>query len=165
METTKIIYDSESMLANLDRVMRQLRRRPRKTNHAARGTYRLLRTISASSGISTRELAELMGIRRASLNEKLMQLENDGMIRRERDSKDQRVHVVHMEAAGVDYLSNSQEARLKMQDAIKSILTLEETQELAILAGKLAAGLEQINKVYEGEAERDSEESGEANGR
>lgn len=133
------------MLANLDRAIRQLRRKPQGTKHAGRGTYRLLRAISESPGTSTRELAEEMDIRRASLNERLMRLENEGMIKRDRDLDDQRVYVVNLEPAGIEHLDRIQEIRSKMSDSIGTILSSEEIKELDYLAGKLAAGLEQID--------------------
>jgi len=140
------IKDTDNMLANLDRVMRQLRRRPKGTRHGARGTYRLLKKVSLKPGISTKELADTMDIRRASLNEKLVILENEGMIRRERDSKDQRIHVVYLEPEGKNHLIEIKELIGRKKDSITSILTLEEIRKLEFLTDKLASGLEKINE-------------------
>lgn len=142
----KSINEPDNMLSNLYRVMRQLRRRPQGTKHADRGTYWLLRTIAKFPDISTRELAEKMDIRQASLNERLVRLESEGLIRRDRDSKDQRVFVVNLEQIGRDHLLVSQEIRSKMNESISKILTAEEIRDLTSLAEKLAIGLEEINE-------------------
>lgn len=150
-------HDSDSMLANLDKVMRQLRRRPQGTRHGARGTYRLLKIISETPGISTRELADKLDIRRASLNEKLVKLENENMIKRERDLDDQRVYVVFLEESGTDYLSQIQEIRSKKHDSINKILSLDEIQQLAYLAGKIADGLEELHTENENKTDDETD--------
>ena len=61
--------NQENMLGNMDRVMRQLRRRPEGRRYGGRWTYRILRLLSETPGLSTRQLAEIMDIRPASLNE------------------------------------------------------------------------------------------------
>lgn len=157
IEEGKSEHDSDSMLANLDKVMRQLRRRPQGTRHGGRGTYRLLKVVSEMPGISTRELADKLDIRRASLNEKLVALENESMIKRDRDPDDQRVYVVYLEKSGIDYLDQIQEMRSKKHDAINTILSLEEIQQLAYLAGKIADGFEAIYMENETDNKRDNQ--------
>lgn len=154
MTNIKNKYEPDYMLANLDRVMRQLRRRPKGLSHSARGTYRLLRKISELPGLSTRELAQLMDIRQASLNEKLVRLEKEEMIKRVRDKKDKRIHLVYILPTGMDYLKRSREIPTRINDAIKTIFTSAEIQEFTSLAGKLAAGLEEIASESEIENEK-----------
>ena len=156
----KINSNEDSMLTNLDRVMRQLRRRPKGSNHIGRGTYRLLKTISEFPGISTRDLSEALEIRQASLNEKLMKLENEEMIKREKDLKDGRIRIVYLEPSGKEHLKRSQEYKSKINDSIATILTLEEIQIMSSLAKKLAIGLEAINIELENESELNHEKGG-----
>lgn len=152
--------NEDSMLANLDRVMRQLRRRPKGSNHVGRGTYRLLKTISEFPGISTRDLSEALEIRQASLNEKLMKLENEGLIKREKDIQDGRIRVVYLEVSGVEHLKRSQEYKSKINDSIATILNVEEIQIMSSLAKKLAIGLEAINIEVENHIELNQEKGG-----
>ncbi|NLY37458.1 MAG: MarR family transcriptional regulator [Tissierellia bacterium] len=158
IEITKNITESDKMLANLDRVMRQLRRRPQGTGHTNRGTYRLLRIIAESPGISTKELSEVLDIRRASLNEKLLSLEIEGMISRDRDLKDQRVYVVNLEKVAMDYLAKGKEIRSKIHDSISEILSPEEIGQLESLAGKLADGLELVDTGGEADGKSETQE-------
>ena len=153
MKNEKNQYDPESMLANMDRVMRQLRRRPTSSHHGGRGSYRLLKTIYEKPGVSTKELSELMDIRRASLNEKLVRFESKGIIKRERDEKDQRIQVVYLENSGLSYLDKVKEIRAKKNESISSVLTKEEIHELARLSDKLASGLEALYMKNEIEKE------------
>ncbi|HHU13108.1 MAG TPA: MarR family transcriptional regulator [Clostridiaceae bacterium] len=137
--------NQENMLGNMDRVMRQLRRRPEGRRHGGRGTYRILRLLSETPGLSTRQLAEIMDIRPASLNERLASLEQDKMIRRERDPNDQRVFLIYLEPPGRDLLDDAKRQRQTMYAAIEKILTSEEVREMSRLADKLANGLETLN--------------------
>lgn len=157
MKNKKNINNPESMLANMDRVMRQLRRRPAGSHHAGRGSYRLLKIISEQPGLSTKKLSEMMDIRRASLNEKLIRFEDKGIIKRERDSKDQRVQVIYIEKRGLEYLDRIQKVRSKKNDAITTVLTGDEIEELARLSGKLADGLEEIHTSIVSDYKKDKE--------
>lgn len=147
------LKEQETMLANLDRVMRQLRRRPQGRAHGGRGTYRILRHLAESPGLSTRQLAERMDIRPASLNERLGSLESEGLIRRQRDPRDQRVHVLELEPAGARRLEEAKVQRQAMEEAIDTILTAAEIRQLARLADKLAQGLERLGPVRDGAAD------------
>lgn len=160
MDKNYKISDSENMLGNLDKVMRQLRRMPVGSHRTSRGTYRLLKKVFESPGISTRELAELMDIRRASLNEKLLRLENEGMIMRNKDSKDQRVQLVHLEKTAIEHMENIKKTRFQKSEIITQILTDQEIHELGILADKLAKGLEKYNIEHK-ETDLNQKEEGE----
>lgn len=134
----------ETMLASLDRVMRLLRRRPAGSHHLGRGVFRLLRTIKEQGEAPTRDLAGLLDVRSASLNEKLISLEERGMIRRVRDPKDQRVFLVKLLPQGETYLEDLKKERRALNRSIAHILSPEEAKELIRLTGKLADGLEQM---------------------
>lgn len=129
------------LITDLDRVMRLLRRRPLGGSHAGRGTHRLLRLIAEQPGLSTRELAQRMEIRPASLNEKMSQLENAGFIRRFRDPRDQRIFLVDLAPAGADQLKATQAQRASLNQTIREILTAEEILLMSHLARRLGEGL------------------------
>ncbi len=133
---------NEAMLASLDRVMRLLRRRPAGRQHLGRGTYRLLLMIQKNNLISTRELAHLLGIRPSSLNERLTSLEEKEIIARRRDPKDLRVFLVELLPAGEIYLEKVRTERNQFNEAVGTILTKAEAEQLMQLAEKLADGIE-----------------------
>ena len=161
MKEINKMNNSEVMLGNLDKVMRQLRRMPIGTHKTSRGTYRLLKKVLDTPGISTRELAELMDIRRASLNEKLLRLENEGMILRNKDSKDQRIQLVHLKESALEHMEKIKETRLEKSIAISDILSEQEIQDLSHLANKLAKGLEIFNTENKQDDLTKEEEKGE----
>ena len=78
-------------------------------------------------------------------------------IKDEHDSDDQRVYVVYLEKSGIDYLDQIKEMRSKKHDIISTILSLDEIQQLAYLAGKIADGLETIYEENETEDKRDNQ--------
>lgn len=133
------------MLASLDRVMRLLRRRPAKHTNLGRGVYRLLSIIQKQEAISTRELASQLEIRPSSLNEKLIRLEADHIISRERDNRDQRVFLVKLLPTGEDHLQCIQAERKQFNESVSHILTEDEMCHLIELSNKLADGIEALN--------------------
>lgn len=142
----------EAMLNSIDRVMRLLRRRPQDKQHLGRGVYRLLRRINENDGITTRELAESLGMRTSSLNERLSRLEQENIISRERDSKDQRIFIVKLNEGGVALLNELNEERRQMNSFIGKILTDEEIETMTKLAIKLGDGLTLVTEQEKGDA-------------
>ena len=139
---------NEDLLAALDRLMRQLRRRPAK-GQSGRGTYRIMKILSGGNSIPTRELAVQLDMRTASLNEKLAVMEQDGLIRRHRNQKDQRVFLVTIEPAGQAWLNTLHAERAKAMNRIGDSLTQEEIQQLTDLVNKLGEGLAGDNPAGE----------------
>lgn len=135
----------ELMLAKLDQVMRQLRRRPAGKQNLGRGVFRIIRRVQNQENISTRELAKELGVRPSSLNEKLARLEREGIIKRERDSRDQRVFLIRLLPAGDELIKEMKVERKKMHNNISKILTADEMDTLTSLADKLAQGLSDLN--------------------
>lgn len=132
------------MLAALDRVMRTLKRRPAGKQRLGRGGYRLLKLISEQPNSPTRVLAERLGMRTSSLNERLVRMEAEGVIRRERDAKDQRVFLVNISPAGEAVLETLRLEREAMSQVIEEILTEEEIDKMTELADKLSRGLKEV---------------------
>lgn len=135
---------NESMLAALDRVMRLLRRGHSANSHGGRSLYRILGIIHKQDGISTRELAELLDMRPSSLNERLFDLEHDGLIVRTRNENDQRVFIVRLLAKGIEQLEHIKHERVAFNAKVAHILSEEEAIELTKLTLKLANGLEDL---------------------
>ncbi|MRI84521.1 MarR family transcriptional regulator [Aerococcaceae bacterium WS4759] len=132
------------MLAALDRVMRTLKRRPAGKQRLGRGGYRLLKLISEQPNSPTRVLAERLGMRTSSLNERLVRMEAEGVITRERDAKDQRVFLVNIAPAGEAVLETLRLEREAMSQVIEEILTEEEIDKMTELADKLSRGLKEV---------------------
>ncbi|MGO4940759.1 MarR family winged helix-turn-helix transcriptional regulator [Fundicoccus sp. Sow4_D5] len=137
----------EMMLASLDRVMRTLRRRPAGKQKLGRGGYRLLKIISEQPNTPTRVIADRLGMRTSSLNERLVRMEAEGVITRERDEKDQRVFVVNISPAGEAVLEALRGERQKMGRVIEGILTEAEIDTLTELADKLSSGLKNLGET------------------
>lgn len=135
----------ENMLAALDRVMRTLRRRPAGKQRLGRGNYRLLKVIAENPNSATRVLADQLGMRTSSLNERLAHLETEGVITRQRDEKDQRIFVVNIAAQGEEMLKALRIERSQMNQVIETILTEEEMITMTRIANKLSNGLKEIN--------------------
>lgn len=132
------------MLAALDGVMRTLKRRPAGKQRLGRGGYRLLKLISEQPNSPTRVLAERLGMRTSSLNERLVRMEAEGVITRERDAKDQRVFLVNIAPAGEAVLETLRLEREAMSQVIEEILTEEEIDKMTELADKLSRGLKEV---------------------
>lgn len=137
----------EIMLAALDRVMRTLRRRPAGKQKLGRGGYRLLKLISEQPNSPTRVIADRLGMRTSSLNERLVKMEAQGVITRERDAADQRVFIVNISAEGEAVLAELRAQRLKMSRVIEGILTEEDIDTLTELADKLSNGLKALGEA------------------
>ena len=65
-----------------------------------RGRGRVLALLRLRDGISTREMAEVLGIRVSSLNETLARMEADGVIVRRQSEEDRRVMLVDLTDEG-----------------------------------------------------------------
>ena len=138
---------NENMLASLDRVMRLLRRGHSTNSHGGRSVYRMLAIIQRQEGISTRELAELLDMRPSSLNEKLIDLEHDELIRRTRNEHDQRIFMIQLQAKGLEQLEAIKQERFAFNTKVAGILSEAEAMELSKLATKLSDGLEEMMQV------------------
>lgn len=132
------------MLVQFDRVGRLLKRRSAGKPYVRRGSMRVLSIIKRHESISTRELALIMDIRPASLNESLAQLEQEERIQRVRDPRDQRSYLVELLPRGNELLEKMKEARRAFAAKSADILSAEEMNSLTYLLEKLADGLDQL---------------------
>lgn len=115
-----------------------------------RGQGRILAILKLQDGISTRDLAFILGLRVASLNELLAKLEQAGLITREQSNEDRRVILIQLTDAG----RATQQSRPHRPRAFAS-LTDDEQEQLSGILDKLIAQLESEagNSAPEAEAE------------
>ena len=86
---------NKDVIGSAMKLMRTLRRKENPAKHESRGAGKLLRILQENNGMSSRELADRMGIRPASLTEMLNRLEADGILTRQPDPADQRRNRIH----------------------------------------------------------------------
>lgn len=113
-----------------------------------RGQGRILAILKLQDGISTRELAFMLGLRVASLNELLAKLEHAGLVQRERSPEDGRVMLISLTDAG----RTTEQSRPHRSRAFEA-LTEEEQEQLSKILDKLIAQLESETGKTGSEAE------------
>ncbi|NLN24054.1 MAG: MarR family transcriptional regulator [Clostridiales bacterium] len=106
--------------------------------HHGRGRIIALLSERGCSGHTQKELAELLGVRPQSLSEALMRLEEDGLVRRERNEEDKRELRIFLTEAGKRLSLEINRGREKRAAEFFSPLTNEEKETLGILLKKLA---------------------------
>jgi len=126
---------------------------------ATRGQGRILAMLKLRDGISTKDLAYMLGVAVSSLNELLSKLEKTGHIVREPSEQDKRVMLVRLTEKGKN---EEQPAEAEPGD-IFDCLTEEEQVALSLyldkvieaLGGKLGFGDEEIEWLKEARTERE----------
>lgn len=106
--------------------------------HHGRGRIIALLSERECSGHTQKELAELLGVRPQSLSEALMRLEEDGLVRRERNEEDKREQRIFLTEAGKKLSCEINRGREKRAAEFFAPLTKEEKETLGILLKKLA---------------------------
>jgi len=91
----------------------------------SRGQGRILSLLKMQDGISTKELAYLLGIRVSSLNELLAKLERNGYVTREQSESDGRVSLVKLTEKGK---SEQPAAASDPNDIFSSLSSAEQSQ-------------------------------------
>src|SRR6266481_2581941 len=86
-----------------------------------------------------RELAEAMGIREATLTHHLNAMEASGLVTRQRDPANRRVHVVALTAAGEETFVRLRGTAMAFDRQIRRGITDAEAATLSDLLGRLAA--------------------------
>ncbi|HEY8588908.1 MAG TPA: MarR family winged helix-turn-helix transcriptional regulator, partial [Naasia sp.] len=96
---------------------------------------RILDLLADRGPTGQRELAEIMAIDHSVLVNLLNPLEEERLIKRERDPDDRRRHVVTIATAGTRRLTQADQAFRDTEDAFFAVLTAEERERLhALLA-------------------------------
>ena len=101
---------------------------------------RILDLLDDRGPIGQRELAELMGIDHSVLVNLLNPLEDERLIKRERDTSDRRRHMVSIAPAGARRLAQADRAFCDAEDAFFAALTSKQRGELNALLTLLRPG-------------------------
>lgn len=139
----------------LHRLNRQMHRTYHREGHGKGGVYHgqanLLLLILQNDGASQRDLAEQMDVRPSSMTEMLAKLEQNNLLVRKQDDKDQRVVRVYLTEEGKAAAAKITESKDAFAESFFSALTEEEQEQLLILTEKLCASLEDAEDSYEAE--------------
>ena len=88
-----------------------------------------------------RELAEVVGIREATLTHHLNSMDEEGLITRRRDPANRRVHLVELTEAGEAAFQRMRGAATAFDQRLRSGLSGDEVSQLETLLGRLAANV------------------------
>ena len=104
--------------------------------------HRIVHNIRHNPGITQKELADLLSVRPQSLSGVLLKLEEDNVIRRERNTKDRRAINLYLTDSMAKHIDSFHaEFRNSIPEHYKA-LSVEELQTLLNLLQKLNSGLE-----------------------
>ncbi|HLM37060.1 MAG TPA: MarR family transcriptional regulator [Gaiellaceae bacterium] len=104
-------------------------------------TWQVLLLVRSQNWGTQSELAEAMGVTGATLTHHLNALEDQGLVRRWRDSSNRRVQNVELTDAGVELFERLREVATHHDARLRSELSDEEVEHLAELLDRLQAGL------------------------
>jgi MarR family transcriptional regulator, transcriptional regulator for hemolysin len=99
----------------------------------------VLLNIKARSLRNQRELAEVVGIREATLTHHLNGMEASGLITRQRDPANRRIHVVELTAAGEAAFLSLRAAAIAFDRQLRRGISEQEIADLDGVLGRLAA--------------------------
>jgi DNA-binding MarR family transcriptional regulator len=98
--------------------------------------YLALNYVAEPSGISQQQLGEILCMDANNMVLLLNELEDDGLIRRERDPGDRRRHIVRLTEQGSRAFSAAQRNRESLEDEVLAALSPEERETLHQLLAK-----------------------------
>jgi DNA-binding MarR family transcriptional regulator len=98
--------------------------------------YLALNFVAGPSGISQQQLGEILCMDANNTVLLLNELEDDGLIRRERDPNDRRRHIVRLTESGSQAFSVAQRNRESLEDEVLAALSPEERETLHQLLAK-----------------------------
>ena len=130
-------------LVQIHRMTRFIRHHMRGHGHGptdpSRGQGRVLSLLKIRDGLSTRDIAEVCGIRVSSLNETLARMERDGLVERRASEQDKRIQLAYLTDAGraVEPVSEH------LPDRVLADFSEEELAQLGSYLERIAAKLEE----------------------
>jgi DNA-binding MarR family transcriptional regulator len=98
--------------------------------------YLALNFVAGPSGISQQQLGEILCMDANNTVLLLNELEDDGLVRRERDPNDRRRHIVRLTESGSEAFSAAQRNRESLEDEVLAALSPEERETLHQLLTK-----------------------------
>ena len=110
-----------------------------------KGHGKLLRTIAENEGLSGAELSLMLQIAPPVVSEKLYGLEEDGMVRRERDKKDRRKTHVYITPDGEMALARRDFGRKKFEESIGKCLSEEEQALFCDMCDRMMKGVDEMS--------------------
>lgn len=102
----------------------------------------ILLSLKAQSLGSQRELAESVGVQEATISHHLTALVGQGLLTRERDPANRRVHQVQLTAAGEEAFARLRDAAMAFDQRLRRGLSDTQIRSLERLLGRLAANSE-----------------------
>lgn len=137
--------EHRDVIGSVMKLMRTLRRTQKSEKNESRGAVRLLRILEKEDGLTSRELAERVEIRPASLTERLNLLEADGIVKRVPDDRDQRKVRIFIQEEGHRIIEKSKALRQMENDHINEVLTEDEQEAFCAICEKLTKSLEDFH--------------------
>ena len=130
----------------------------RPVENPTRGQGRVLALLKLKDGISTKELAQILGMRVSSLNELLQKMEASGYVERRASETDGRVMLAYLTQEGREVKQgDSADSNTFEWDLFKG-LSDDERKELGVLFDKIIAKLEENIGTEEVERMRHKQE-------
>ncbi len=128
-------------LARTARVATQAFERAMAEAGSTASAWQVLVLVRSQRWGAQSEMAEAMGISGATLTHHLNALEDQGLVRRWRESSNRRVQHVELTDAGIELFDRLREVATRHDQRLRSQLSDEETARLAELLEKLHAGM------------------------
>ncbi len=133
------------VILSILRLSRAMRRcPPEDRDHLPPAVGRLLSCLLDNSGVSSRDLCEMLDLRPSSLSEMLSRGEETGLLLRVPDENDRRIQHITLTEEGKS-LALRRENRRRADDEEKtSCFTEEEARQFCMLSRRLASHLESL---------------------
>lgn len=147
------VPDVIAAVMGLTRSMR--RRPPRPGEGFAPWLGRPLEVLAGNSGVTSRELAELLDIRPSSLTELLNRLEGDGLISRSPDESDRRVSRVFLTEKGQEQADKMKADHEQRKARAAACFTAEEAVQFCSMCSRLGEHLQTLAREDGAEPEDD----------
>jgi MarR family transcriptional regulator, transcriptional regulator for hemolysin len=101
----------------------------------------VLVSLTSQSLASQRELADVMGIREATLTHHLTAMESAGLITRRRDAANRRIQVVELTGAGAELFGRLRDVALAFDEQLRRGLSAADVSALEDLLCRLEANV------------------------
>jgi MarR family transcriptional regulator, transcriptional regulator for hemolysin len=108
----------------------------------SRPTWLILVTLRQRPSASQRELADVVGIREATITHHLAGMEADGLISRARDPENRRVHRLEITGAGMDAFRRMAVAAMSFDEQLRAGLTTKDIDRLRKILDQLARNVD-----------------------
>ena len=129
-------------LARTARVATQAFERAMAEAGSTASAWQVLVLVRSQRWGAQSEMAEAMGISGATLTHHLNALEDQGLVRRWRESSNRRVQHVELTDAGIELFDRLRKVATRHDQRLRAQLSDAETARLAELLDKLQAGLD-----------------------